>query len=283
MQLDEKLDSIAALAPEDWWNTAPEELSKQGTDMGELVDSLLIQFFFFHVRMYIHLPFLKSSYSTPSATMGKLNCMAAARSLLVRYLALRTVHNGEYLFDCKTTDFVGFTAAVALLISINTSPRTFDGVAGSINNDTALLNNVERTLRILEERDDCKIASQCRQALGLLLRPGNDKTASQTISIPYFGKVSCGEPSQIASAMSLGHDQNLDKAQDRFTADSTCSGLPSLSSPPQSQEIAYWGLQSNSSLGDMTWSQSEDCQDDYSLLFGPDISDWEVDQQATIF
>lgn len=268
MQLDEQMDKISALAPEVWW-TIPLEEVKSEAEAGEFVDSLLIQFFFFHVRIYIHLPFLNASCESPLATVSRFKCASAARSLLRRYLKLRTLFNGRYLFDCKTTDFVGFTAAVALLVS--DSPSRSNGSEHD-SEDMSILQDVEGVFSILEKRDNCKIASQCRQALDLLLRPTISQKSPQTISIPYFGKISTGPRREIAN-MIQSH-----KAQDEFLTISNYALDQAVIAPPQDYTLAFWGLQSNDSLGDMAWNVPDDCQDDILELFGPDILDWNFNQ-----
>ena len=100
---------------------------------------------------------------------------------------LRTEINGESLFDCKTSDFVGFTAAVVLLIGHGVSNSSSSSMPKS--GDFQLLETAERVFQRLDKEMGCVIASQCGKALALLARATRDGILDQEIFIPYFGKI----------------------------------------------------------------------------------------------
>jgi hypothetical protein len=197
MELDEEMDKISASMPTNWWNVQ-DESTRIGTDleMDTLRERLLQQFYFFHVKIYIHLPFLAKSTTTISASaVSRLACMESARQMLTRFQVLRTetVH-GTCLFECKTSDFVGFMAATVLLIGISTS--NLDGAnALQHQDDLRLIEDVERSFE--REKHECKLAAQCWMTLRILsqtLRNPHTETSNlaneiQEINIPYFGVV----------------------------------------------------------------------------------------------
>lgn len=185
MDLDERMESMYTSAPCGWWDL-PIQLPSDRTELNLLVERLLIQFFYFHVRMYIHLPFLKLHFRPTSHHVSMLASTAAARQMLKRYLILRTRVDGASLFDCKTSDFVGFTAAVVLHLGLS-NPNKVPSVPAS--EDLHLLQEVEGLYWTLEQESGCKIASQCRRAMSLLATPLVDGASEQRVPVPYFGSV----------------------------------------------------------------------------------------------
>jgi hypothetical protein len=197
MELDEEMDTIAACMPTVWWNI-PDESTGISTDLelDTLRERLLQQFYFFHVKMYIHLPFLAKSSSALSASeVSKLTCMKSARQMLARFQLLCTeVVHGTYLFECKTSDFVGFMAATVLLIGLSTS-NLDSANALQHQDDLRLIKAVEENFE--REKHECKLAAQCWMTLRILsqtLRNPQTETSNltneiQEINIPYFGVV----------------------------------------------------------------------------------------------
>jgi hypothetical protein len=194
MLLDEKMDGIYHSAPVSWWHASLEDDQlRSRMQLQQLVERLLIHIFFFHIRMYIHLPLLKStSGQRPdqhfATAVSKQACGEAARQILSRYLLLRTHVDGHSLFDCKTTDFVAFTAAVVIIITKGASQHSS---VHTENDELGLVWEVHRLFQAAGEKDpECKLTAQCRIALSVLLGHIEDGTdGNQDITIPYFGKV----------------------------------------------------------------------------------------------
>ena len=194
MLLDEKMDAIYNSAPSSWWHAAlGDDQLKSRMQLQELVERLLIHIFFFHIRMYIHLPLLKStSDQRPDqqhkGAVSRRACGGAAHQILYRYFLLRTDVDGHSLFDCKTTDFVAFTAAVVILITRDTLQHS---PVHPEDDGLDLVQEAYKLFQAAEEKEPgCKLTVQCRVALSVLLghvEDGTDET--QEITIPYFGKV----------------------------------------------------------------------------------------------
>lgn len=189
MQLDEALAKIEASAPPQWWDL-PAPLPTNTDQLTTVIDKILIQFFFLHTRMYLHLPFLSLSSPlspSPSQNVAMTACADACQSLLKRYFILRTSVNGRVIFDCATTDFIGFTAALVLLVAAGSGKRDL----GFYEHDTnlALVTDALKLFQQLEVDTGSTIASQSATVLKSILHP-QDKDRSQVeLSIPYFGKL----------------------------------------------------------------------------------------------
>jgi hypothetical protein len=190
IDLDEQMETIAASMPGEWWNL-PHELPTSGSDLDDLVERLLQQYYFFHVRIYIHLPFMTKS-ATTSHSISRLQCMGSCRQLLKRYKILRTKIQGADLFECKTSDFVAFTAVLVLII----------GLYGSSSNPTVqhsgedfhYIDAIEEIFFQDTKKKECKLLSQCQKAIHFLhLNSLKNNSASvsetQEMRIPYFGTV----------------------------------------------------------------------------------------------
>ncbi|KAI8676245.1 Zn(2)-C6 fungal-type domain-containing protein [Fusarium sp. Ph1] len=221
MSLDEEMDSIYNSVPSSWWDI-PDKLPSSRIELNNLVDRLLIHFFFFHIRMYIHLPFLKHSASSASQEVSRLACTDAARQLVKCFLVLHAEVDGVSLFDCKTSDFVAFTAAVVLLIGNSISSDR------SRPEDLQLATDAERIFQASEE-EGCKMASQCQKALALLSSPPQHGGSTQEIPIPYFGRVVRRVPVQSSRA----GDERPASAYHQLT--------PSTTEPSSSDAHSTWG------------------------------------------
>ncbi|KAH7029811.1 uncharacterized protein B0I36DRAFT_270479 [Microdochium trichocladiopsis] len=200
--LSARVAKLKSLAPEAWWNL-PTRLPSAGPELDQLVDRLLIQFFFYHIEMYTHLPNMAANKGghLRMPDVGGHSCAPAARELLRRFLLLRSRVHGVYLFDCKTSDFVGFTAAVVLLLANSAQPSR------SSTEDAGLIGEAVTVFRQLEGAMGCTIAGQCHRALQVLSSWSNggqqhDSTAEESIQIPYFGKI-VRRPSARPASISL--------------------------------------------------------------------------------
>jgi hypothetical protein len=94
-------------------------------------------------------------------------------------------------FDCKTNDFVGFTAAIVLLIGLLNGNQS-----DHINRvqDWERLQKARHFFKSLQASKDCKMAMQCFKALDALMKmvDGSDPQTNEAptqVFIPHFGKV----------------------------------------------------------------------------------------------
>ncbi|CAH0038074.1 unnamed protein product [Clonostachys solani] len=190
MLLDEQMDAIAASMPESWWEL-PTDLPGSEEEIESLRNRLLQQFYFLHVRMVLHLPFLFGLSETALQKVHGHSCLEASRSLLKRFVLLRSIVNGSSIFDCKTSDFVGFMGAVVLTVGWS---RDLSGAAAARTpaaDDIVLLERARSIFSREETEKGCRIAAQCRMTLELLceFNDGRDGETRRKIAIPYFGSV----------------------------------------------------------------------------------------------
>ncbi|KFA69305.1 hypothetical protein S40285_09213 [Stachybotrys chlorohalonatus IBT 40285] len=179
----ERMDILRRLGSSQWWEL-PVSLPPFGNELDCLVDRMLMQLFFFHVQMYTHLPSMVSDKH--DANTSKDSCQSAARELLKRYLVLRQRVHGTYLFECKTSDFVGFTATIILLLWMHEQSTNSQA-------DLQLVHEVKAVFDQLKIESDCPIAVQCSGALQVLC-PRNEAgdfedDRPRKIDIPFFGSI----------------------------------------------------------------------------------------------
>lgn len=183
MKIDEQMHDITVSAPTNWWDLdiiSPQ----QEQDIDHLVDKLLIQFFFLHVRMYLHLPFLAATTPTEQLLISSQRCYTISEKMVRCYTSLRTpMKNGCSPFDCKTTDFVGFTAAVVLLVARRWRAALNMISVDELNSSLALVKDAEIILQGLNQTSSCNVIRQCYLSLRQMLHPAG----SERIAIPYFG------------------------------------------------------------------------------------------------
>ncbi|KAM5355050.1 hypothetical protein ACJ41O_001696 [Fusarium nematophilum] len=275
MSMDETMDLLSKSAPTGWWDI-PTTLPTSQADLAHLVERLLVQFFFFHVRMYIHLPFLKASSPSPSQQVNRLACTEVARQMVKRFLVLSSNVNGASLFDCKTSDFVGFTAAVVLLIG-HASPSEYRSVPGY--EDLQLVSDSERIFEKLERETGCKIAAQCRKALSLLSGLARDGSSQQEVQvpIPYFGSV---VRRRAADAPNGQLSTPASQATPSYMAASSALDMQTAWIGDYSLEYMGYNVQ-DFAMSDMLGG---DGTFDSSLLpMGMDVSFLDIDQDWTLF
>jgi hypothetical protein len=226
-----QLEKLRLLALQQWWEL-PGTLPTPGTELDLLVDKLLTQLFFFHVKMYVNLPSMAMTGQGIAWSEGinKTACSSAARELLRRYLILRKKFQGTYLFDCKTSDFVGFTAAVVLVLWMYERQTVWDS-------DRELIREAEMIFGQLECESGCPIATQSKKALQLL-SPWNEgyeqSNQQEEVKIPYFGKIIRRKPlNNAAEASSTNSEGNYQLNEGTNAAATTLDDISFYQLPPQ--------------------------------------------------
>lgn len=208
MNLDEQMDALGSSMPSSWWEP-PTTLPNLGPELDQLRDRLLQHFYFFHVRTYLHLPFIvKSSIASPY-DHSRLTCLESSRQLLKRFLLLRSKVQGACIWECRTTDFIGFMAAIVLLISPSGTIGTSNLRAS--DEDALLLKSVIEIFEV-KSAEGCKIATTCLRTLSLLsgTQEESDRQDQERdkILIPYFGNVMLRRANAVSgrtpSASTLG-------------------------------------------------------------------------------
>jgi hypothetical protein len=192
MDLYENMDTISSSMPKDWWRV-PKELPRTESELDSLRDRILQQFYFFHVQTYLFLPFLATTVATPTRNVAKDACEGPCREMLKRFLLLRVDNQGAPLFECKTSDFVAFTAAVIFLLTRSVSTADDDHSREKAVEDLSLIMSTKEIFAREERRKGCTMSAQCDATLDLLLqtrdepRTTNIIRKSGDISIPFFG------------------------------------------------------------------------------------------------
>lgn len=218
IELDEELESIASSLPKDWWRVPSDmEQSLQPFESDNLREQLLQQLYFFWVKLYLHLPFLVDSSMGSPHYFSRMACIEAAKQILRRYRVLRNRNKSGYcLFECQTTDFACFTAAVVLLVGTFHCSTAF--LSPNVEEDLELVAATDQILLDEELKSDCKVAAQCRKVLRMLSTEGPESSDEyREVAIPYFGVVIRKRSRHIQS-----HSNNVDETSD-----------PSLPLPPQ--------------------------------------------------
>ncbi|KAH7313617.1 hypothetical protein B0I35DRAFT_435552 [Stachybotrys elegans] len=184
LQLDEELNQLAASYPSSWWQVPAQSLDGADDDEEKVWAQMHSQMFFFHLRLYIYLPFFSGPVDSGHGLIARRGGIDAARELLKRYLGLGGRVEGESPSECKLVDFMAFTAAIVLLLGSSDAshPKPSDA-----RGDIEAVSSLVQHLQTLESRDNDMIASQCRKTLAVLLTSRNE---GEEVRIPFFGTVS---------------------------------------------------------------------------------------------
>lgn len=203
LQLDDELENLKRNTPQQWWTT--ERLP--GSSIEEHFDRLQAQFFHYHAKVLLHMPFMLRSAAEKLFQYSHTATLDAAREMIRYFDALRGAENvGPHI--CKLLDFQAFTGAMLLLLNIcgynsharGTVPQQPD--LEQDQDDSALIDRTIMLLRIAANEPGGAVASQCAKALDMLgkvrtgICGGKDqaecKGESCQIAIPYFGTITIG-------------------------------------------------------------------------------------------
>jgi hypothetical protein len=197
LDIEGELDALAAKIPPSWWDISPLLLNSHIKETSvELRERLLSQIAFHHIRVYLHLPFMLQSATNPRYEYSRKTCLDSSREVLRLYHILRT-GNGEPLYECKAVDFLGFTAAMLVLLGL----LGYGRVNGThdVKQDEQDWRLIDITMDILQRASDevgGNVAKQSYKVLEQLSavrnHDGSDDTEehSEKIAIPYFGTIS---------------------------------------------------------------------------------------------
>lgn len=183
LALDEEMNELARPFQATWWDL-PDRVQADSRDFDEVHVRLHQQLFFFHLRLYVYLPFLSASQeNSVHCSIVRVASMDAARQLLRRYLCLHSDSEGLSPSECKLVDFMAFTGAIVLLLCCSSSP--VPGASSSTGDIEAVLSLI-RCFQRQESQENCPIAAQCRKTLTVLL---SRSSTDEEVRIPFFGTV----------------------------------------------------------------------------------------------
>jgi len=230
MALQERWKSLSKLLSGAWWDL-PHGLPHSGHELSNLRDRLLQQYYYFHVGMYIHVPFLAvprdGTPPDPLQEVSRSLGREAARQMLRRYALLRAEVNGASVFDCKTSDFVAFTAALVLQSGPASQAEGMDQAKRSKDRD--LIASTTRIFYRLETADGCRIASQCRRVMELFSGHNIGEGQTRAIRIPYFGTIVRRSPTETLPPVDQVGGGSW-QSQKEMPRDTLNEGMPAISS-----------------------------------------------------
>ena len=196
MDLDQQLDSLAAEMPADWWDVPEKPPSKDPIIAHRWQERILQQMAYQQMRIYLHMPFMLKSAVNPRFEYSRTACFDGAREMLRLYHLIRGIE--KPLYECKAVDFIGFTAALLLLLGI----LGYGRLAQIPNpqqeeSDWTLIDTTMHILRGASREKGGKVATESLRVLEQLSQvrhqdlsgPGDDPNCESKIAIPYFGTI----------------------------------------------------------------------------------------------
>ncbi|KAK0659240.1 Dehydrocurvularin biosynthesis regulator [Lasiodiplodia hormozganensis] len=219
LELDQELDTLVDSMPAGWWDTQSQLLHAiDPVQIVTLRERLLAQICFQQLRVYLHLPFMLRSASVPNSAKfeySRSTCYNASRELLTLYHFLRG-GNGEPLYECKVIDFLGFTAAVLIMLGLLGYSRLHNANSAATHPSQNVLTE-EQDWRLMEMTMDIfgrasnekggKVAAQSLKVLQQLSSvrnrdvAGEETDCTQRIVIPYFGAITIRRGKNLSHAL----------------------------------------------------------------------------------
>lgn len=198
LQLDQELEDLWKRLDPNWLDTTGlmVDIVNNAADLRE---RLMAQMMYHQIRVYLHLPFMLKSQANSRFSYSRTACLKGSREVLQLYQSLRA-GDVEPLYECKAIDFVGFTAAVLILLGLFNYGATH-GIQNSAKDREEDIRLIEISIDIFQRASSekgGKVALQSAEVLDKMLRKfKNDTTGTGDQScemsdfvIPYFGKIS---------------------------------------------------------------------------------------------
>ncbi|KAF2842910.1 hypothetical protein M501DRAFT_911060, partial [Patellaria atrata CBS 101060] len=199
LDLDQRLDNVLALMPADWYNVNNNaSLSAESNNDAavlEVRERLLTQITYHQVRVYLHLPFMLKSASTARFEYSKTACFDSAREMLRLYQLLRQPEITEPLYECKSIDFLAFTASIVVILRVlGYGKLSSDENPEQDEKDWQAIEKCKAIFRRASSEKGGKVAAQSYAVLQQLGWPdqdqGNGNDQPQKVAIPFFGTIS---------------------------------------------------------------------------------------------
>lgn len=197
-KLDQDMNAFANKMSPEYWHIDPLPKSADTNSTLEWQDRILGQICFHQTRVYLHMPFMLKSTTNPQYDHSRQVCFGAAREMLRLYHVLRA--DGTPIYECKAIDFVGFTAAIVIVLGLLGYGRLAQN--HDPQSDERDWNLVEHSTEIFKKASTepgGKVAEQSYKALQTLsaVRNYSIEGASQEsdpndhakIAIPFFGTI----------------------------------------------------------------------------------------------
>ncbi|KAI2482891.1 Brassinin detoxification factor 1 [Pyrenophora tritici-repentis] len=206
LQLDQELEDLwKRLDPV--WIDYTELLADAKANAAELRERIMGQMVFHQIRVYLHLPFMLKSALNSRFSYSRIACLNGSREVLRLYQSLRT-GTVEPLYECKAIDFIGFTAAVLLLLGLlnTTMPPQPSAIpsAKDIEEDVRLIEISIDIFRRASSEKGGRVAAQSAQVLEKMMGKFKGTTddcdnshEQSDFVIPYFGTVSIKRGGQV--------------------------------------------------------------------------------------
>jgi hypothetical protein len=194
--LDHELEDIASSMPPSWWDL-PSALPYTDAGLMDIRMRLSVQLCFHHVKTYLHLPLMLRYLSNAQYHYNTEVCLKSARELLRRFLFLRKKKLGAVLDECRTTDFIAFTAAIILILGLfgynrNSRPRQWQN-----SEDFQILKESLQVFKDNSTAREGRVAARCFESLDVILGAVGPESVPWTncggifkLTIPYFGTIS---------------------------------------------------------------------------------------------
>ncbi|OCL11586.1 hypothetical protein AOQ84DRAFT_361401 [Glonium stellatum] len=195
LELDQEMEDLYNKLDPSWTDVAGAMVDGQ-TTAADLRERLLIQILFHQIRVYLHLPFMLKSTNNPRYGYSRTACITGSREMLRLYQSLRC-GAGEPLYECKAIDFLGFTAAILLMLGMfGNGPSVPNPSPQEQEKDWRLIEICIDIFRRASTEKGGKVAAQSYAVLENMRRAKDpncekkdDPDCLSSFVIPYFGTI----------------------------------------------------------------------------------------------
>ncbi|XP_014561440.1 hypothetical protein COCVIDRAFT_11929 [Bipolaris victoriae FI3] len=207
LQLDQELDDLWKKLDPAWLDFTG-LLADVGSNAVELRERIMGQIVFHQIRVYLHLPFMLKSASNSRFSYSRTVTLNGSREVLRLYQVLRT-GGVTPIYECKAIDFLGFTAAVLMLIGLLNGPPAQSAASSSsaklIDEDVRMIESCIDIFRRASSEKGGNVAAQSAEVLEKMMAKFKGTSTEidelcngpSSFVIPYFGTISIKRGGQL--------------------------------------------------------------------------------------
>ncbi|KAI1297607.1 hypothetical protein F5Y03DRAFT_398491 [Xylaria venustula] len=216
-ELDERLQTASRDMPSGWWLTPNLATgAHQPTALFWYMRQLFHQLFHHSLLVQLHLPYmLRSSGGGQQYEYSRVTCVNSSREILSRLIMFHSFN--RVAFSCRTMDYFGLMAAIALLIahlerhqcrlgSQQCRSASFSVTDGLLTHqrpcDRALVEQVQMIMRDADQLTADARNAPCSDLLGRLLAM-EEEASNQSMHQHHPGGIPCLSPSDMDATIQL--------------------------------------------------------------------------------
>ncbi|ETS86152.1 hypothetical protein PFICI_04177 [Pestalotiopsis fici W106-1] len=202
MTLDNDLDKLRAMIPEEWWK--PDLTDKLPLPTFHVRQASKL--YYHHLKQLIHIPYMLKATTEAKYQYSRTSVLEALGGMMECYAGRRLHPNGQYAM-CFLVDFLAFSAGLILAADLLSQQSTWGSEVEL--EQWQSIRSLIKELRIAATLLDHTVAQQAAQLLEYLDSARHGAYHGPDVYdavVPYYGKVRIRRPQILYPSTNIGLD-----------------------------------------------------------------------------